>query len=658
MNQITRQDLNTQHADFVASILATLTEQYASVASAQKPPFAQFEARLLENIGTLLADFESLYGMQPSALPQLAHLISQSFQRWLVRPAKLMARDALKQAEPERYNSEKMLAATCYVDLFAGDFQGMLDKLPYFQELGISLLYILPPFKVPEGGNDGGFAISDYQATQAHLGDIHQLENLIANFHAAGIDIVLDFVLNHTADDHPWALQARAGVQEFVDYYWFFDDENEVEEYLEHLTITFPDKGKNIVFNPLVQRWVWTTFNLYQWDLNYSNPKVLAGMLDNALFLANLGTDVLRLDAVSLVWKEKGSHCVSLPKIHILIRLFKQLAHLAAPGLAFKSEAIVRPDEIADYVSPQTASVSYRPVLGATMWQALATSNVALLATSVERWSDIPSGCTWINYLRNHDDIPWVFSDADVQAQNGNALQLRQYVDAFFGNRDPESFAIGLPFQPDPSNGLSRISGTTASLAGLEQALKQNDARRAQLAVQRILLLHGVLLLIGGLPMLYLGDEIGQLNDYSYRDNPAKQDDSRWVNRPVRNWQEAEFDSANSYRIQIFTGLLKLIALRKSLPQVTGHQVTIIRQAHPSLLCFMRDAASAKPLLVLANFSAAKLHCEAFATLGQHRQWRDANSGQRYLGNAALNLSPYQILCLLPEGEEIEQANK
>ena len=356
---------------------------------------------------------------------------------------------------------------------------------------------------------------------------------LAEELRSAGISLVLDFVFNHTSDEHEWARRARAGDPEYREFYYLFPDRTMPDAYERTLREIFPTVRRgSFTWRPELQRWVWTTFNSFQWDLRYANPAVLVAMAEEMLFLANAGVEFLRLDAVAFIWKQLGTSCENLPEAHLIIQAFNAIARIAAPALLFKSEAIVHPDDVISYVSPGECQVSYNPLLMALLWEALATRDVKLLSYSLAKRHHLPAGTAWVNYLRSHDDIGWTFDDADARWVWIEPHGHRRFLNAFYTGRFPGSFARGVPFQENPETGDARVSGTLASLAGLELALEQGDAAAIDLAVRRILLLYGVVLTAGGVPLIYLGDEFGTLNDYSYAAEPAKADDSRWVHRP------------------------------------------------------------------------------------------------------------------------------
>jgi len=386
----------------------------------------------------------------------------------------------------------------------------------------------------------------------------------------------------------------------------------------------------------------------YQWDLNYANPVVFIRMIQEMLFLANQGAEVLRLDAVAFIWKKLGTSCENLPEAHALIQAFNAVARIAAPGLLFKSEAIVHPDEVAKYISEQECQLSYNPLLMALLWNSLATRDVSLLNQALRERYKIPAGTAWVNYVRSHDDIGWTFSDEDARRLSIDGYHHRNFLNAFYTGRFPGSFARGLPFQENPKTGDVRISGTCASLAGLEKALKEETALEVDLAVRRILLIYGVILTIGGIPLIYLGDEIGTLNDYSYRADPAKIDDSRWVHRPRADWavMEGRHDSAGLAG-RVFDGLQKLIKLRKQNPVFTGNANSMLNTDNPHVLAYLRPFENQRAL-VFANFSEQPQNIPGnlLRLYGLGYSFTDLLNGEP-VALADLNLAAYDFRCLI-----------
>ena len=559
------------------------------------PNDAAFAQRLRNGFAPLCELLASLYGERDDYLDQLTAILETAAQAWRERPADLKALDAAREAEPLWFQSNRMLGGVCYVDRFAGDLEGVRAQIPYFRELGLTYLHLMPLFACPAENSDGGYAVSSYREVRADLGSLEDLRRLAAELRANGISLVIDFIFNHTSNEHAWARKAAAGDPVFENYYWIFRDRTQPDAYERTTREIFPDDHPGSFVQLPDGRWIWSTFYHFQWDLNYSNPEVFRAMAGELLFLANLGVDVLRMDAVAFIWKQMGTSCESLPQAHSLIRAFNALCRIAAPSLLFKSEAIVHPDEVVSYIDPRECQLAYNPLLMALGWEALATRNVGLLAQAIARRQRIDPGCAWVNYVRSHDDIGWTFADEDAAELGINGFDHRRFLNAFYVNRFAGSFARGAPFQDNPKTGDCRIAGTCASLAGVEAG----DAG----GVDRVLLLHAIALAAGGVPLIYLGDEVGQLNDYAYADNPAHAGDSRWVHRPARPARRyGERNDRATVAGQIYQGLRRRIEIRKATPAFAGGDIVDFATGDGAVLGFRRPG-SPMNVLALANFA-------------------------------------------------------
>src|SRR5512139_4136550 len=581
--------------------------------SADPQGWEQFTQRIQKNFPALFDLYLGLYGERYDFFFHLEDLIVSLARSWFARAADLRELDQAREQNPLWFQSNQMLGGVCYVDLFAGDLEGVRSKIPYFKELGLTYLHLMPLFRSPAGNNDGGYAVSSYREVDPRLGTIDQLRDLASELRGNGISLVLDFVFNHTSDEHTWALRARSGDREFQDYYHMFPDRSMPDAYETNLREIFPDEHPGaFTYFPGIERWVWTTFHTFQWDLNYANPAVFNAMAEEMLALANVGVEVLRLDAVAFIWKQLGTNCENLTEAHILIQAFNAVAHIAAPAMLFKSEAIVHPDDVVKYIGLDECQLSYNPLLMALLWNSLATRDVRLLSHSMRSRSKIPQGCAWVNYVRCHDDIGWTFSDEDAAQLGINGYDHRQFLNAFYTSRFEGTFARGLPFQENPRTGDCRISGTCASLAGLEKALTEETEFEVELALRRILLIHGIILTIGGIPLLYLGDEIGQLNDYSHCDDPAKADDSRWVHRPFMKWDKADRrGNVTTIEGRLYQRLRKLVDLRQNCTALADGEMEVIETGSDRVFGFVRAQAGER-VAVLANFTEQPQSIEAY----------------------------------------------
>ena len=482
-------------------ILPRLRDRFDEV---PEPEWQVFTARMKRHFHPLFALLYQLYSGHYDFFYHLEKIMTAATRMWVERPTEMKGLDAQRESDPTWYRSNQMIGYIIYADQFAGDLNGIRERIPFLTELGVTYLHILPPFKSPEGDNDGGYAISSYREIDPALGTMEDLRQLAADLRNHGISLCLDFIYNHTSDEHEWAQKALKGDPDFQDHYRMFDDRTVPDQFEQTVNTVFPDEHPGcFTYRTSIRKWVWTTFKNYQWDLNYENPVVFSKMAEEMLFLANQGVDILRLDAVAFVWKRLGTNCENLPEAHLIIQAFNLLVRITAPALVFKSEAIVHPDEVARYIAPGECQLSYNPTLMALLWNAVATRKIEFLRHSMMKRFAIDPDCAWVNYIRCHDDIGWTFSDEDAAEIGMNAQDHRRFLIEFYTGKHEASFARGLPFQLNPQTGDARISGATASLAGLEKALDEGDAEAVKVAIRRILLMHGVIFTIGGIPLLY-----------------------------------------------------------------------------------------------------------------------------------------------------------
>ena len=600
-------DIERESNRTLQRLLPHLEKKLSDQIGADTQGWQSFTRRLQKYFPSIFSLYLELYGTRYDFFFHLEDLLVSLARSWFHRPSDLRDLDVTREQNPVWFQSNQMLGGVCYVDLFAENLEGVRSKIPYFKELGLTYLHLMPLFKAPTGENDGGYAVSSYREVHPPLGTMEQLASLAGDFRAAGISLVVDLVFNHTSDEHLWAERAKAGDEEHMDFYRIFPSRELPDAYERNLREIFPEEhpGAFTFFSDLFSKggWVWTTFHSYQWDLNYSNPAVFNRMAEEMLFLANQGVEVIRLDAVAFIWKELGTNCENLPEAHKLIRAFNAVARIAAPALNFKSEAILHPDDVAKYIDPAECQLSYNPLLMALLWNSLATRKVRLLSQALASRFKIHPETAWVNYVRVHDDIGWTFSDEDAVVLGMNGQDHRHFLNEFYRGRFPGSFGRGLPFQENPQTGDCRISGTCASLAGLEKALHEEGPLEIELAIRRILLIYGVILTVGGIPLIYLGDEIGTLNDYSYRDDPDHARDSRWVHRPYADWEKyARRNDPNSVEGRVYRGLQELIRLRKENDAFSAGMLEVIPTGNEHVLGFMRMHGGSRAV-IFANFS-------------------------------------------------------
>ena len=608
-----------------------------------------YTARLRRHFPRLFERLYGLYGMGHDFYYHLESILTSATEMWLQRPDELKALDAMREANPHWYLSNRMVGAMCYVDLFAGDLQGLRKHIPYLSELGITYLHLMPVFKVPDGDNDGGYAVSSYREVDPRLGTMEDLAELATELRHHGISLTVDFVFNHTSDEHEWAKLALAGDREHQSYYRMFPNRDMPDAYERTMPEVFTeDHPGAFTYRARIKKWVWTTFHTYQWDLNYENPAVFNGMIEEMLFLANQGVEILRLDAVAFIWKRLGTNSQNLPEAHWIIQAFNAIASIAAPAMVFKSEAIVHPDEVSKYISQDECELSYNPQLMSLLWESLATRDARVLHYAMRHRYAIPEGCGWVNYVRCHDDIGWAFANDDVEAVGFDPNEHRRFLTRFYIGRFEGSFARGAPFQEDPRTGDARVSGMCASLTGVEKSLADNDDEELDLSIQRILLIHGVIITMGGIPLIYLGDEIAMLNDYGYDRNPDKSGDSRWLHRTEFDWERAEQRrDPDTVPGRIYQGLLRLIQLRGQNLAFDQGETEFVETGNKHVFGFMRSSDQ-HVAFVIANFSEHEQRLEArrLRQMGMRKTMVDLYAGRVITATQELVVAPYQLMVL------------
>ncbi|MDY6905754.1 MAG: alpha-amylase family glycosyl hydrolase [Thermodesulfobacteriota bacterium] len=608
--------------------------------------WGEFETRLRREWHRLFRLLVNLYGGHYDFFYHLEQILATLVRAWAERPDYLKDLDQEREGNPQWFQSQEMVGGIIYVDLFSDNLGALSDNISYFNELGLTYLHLMPLFAIPHGNSDGGYAVSDYRAINPDIGTMEELAVLARILHNEGICLVLDFVLNHTSDEHAWAQYAKEGNRDFQEYYYMFPDRYMPDQYQYHLRDIFPDTRRGcFTWNEETARWVWTTFNSFQWDLNYANPAVFRAMAEEMLFLANVGVQVLRMDAVAFVWKRLGTDCENQPEAHMIVQALNAIARIAAPTLLFKSEAIVHPDAVMQYIHPRECQLSYNPMLMALLWEALATREVKLLNHAMRKRVRIHEECAWVNYLRCHDDIGWTFDDDDARQVGIDPIGHRRFLNEFYTGRFPGSFGRGVPFQYNPDTGDLRVSGTLASLAGLEAALAAKDRDLIEAAVHRINLLRSIMLSVGGIPLIYLGDEWGMLNDYTYLSDPAKAGDSRWVHRCRQRWQsDKTLSDSEALEWRFYNELLKLIGLRKSLPALQNGNMEVFDTGNPHVFGYIR-AYGGQRLVIVNNFSEfpQSLPQGQLNTATATKAFTDHITGEQLANGKGLFLKPYQF---------------
>jgi amylosucrase len=618
---------------------------------------AAFAVRLERWFTELRDPLVALYGADqrfPAAWTALLRAIASTAAE---RPPELRALDHEREITPDWLHREQAVGYVTYVDRFAGTLQGVRDRLAYLRELGVGYLHLMPLLRARPAPNDGGYAVVDYGAVEPALGTMDDLRALAADLRANGMALCVDVVLNHTAREHPWAQAAMAGDERMRAFYRTFRDRAEPDAYELTLPEVFPDTAPgSFTWEPALERWVWTTFNAYQWDLDWSNPEVFVAMAKVVLDLAAAGVDVLRLDAVPFLWKRRGTDCQNQPEVHDVVQALRAAARIAAPAVAFKAEAIVSPRQLVAYLGTgrhegKECDLAYHNVLMVLLWSALASRRVALMTHTLRAMPPVPPRSGWVTYVRCHDDIGWAIADEDAAAVGEDGFLHRRFLADFYAGDFPGSFARGARFQPDPRTGDARTSGMAAALTGLEHARATGDEAGVDIAIRRVLVLYAIAFCHGGLPLIYMGDELGLGNDAAYLDDPARADDNRWMHRPPMDWGAAERrHDANTVEGRLFAGIRRLVAARRATRAVHAEgRSEAVWTGNDHVFGLVRERAGER-LLVLASFApepqavhAAVAHGRGFA-LGPECAAPDGRPLQ--VEGDFVVLAPYQHLWL------------
>ncbi len=484
------------------------------------------------------------------------------------RNGELKASDINREQRPDWYKKNDMLGMMFYIDNFAGNMQGVKSRLDYIEKCNVNYIHLMPFLDTPEGRSDGGYAVSDFRKVQEELGSMEDLEALTAACHKRGINVCMDFVMNHTSEDHEWAKKARQGDGEYMSRYFFFDNDAIPSAYERTVPQVFPTTAPgNFTWLPDAGHFVMTSFYPYQWDLNYKNPRVFNEMMYNFLYLANRGIDIIRIDAVPYIWKELNTQCRNLPQVHTIVRLMRMIGEIVCPGILLLGEVVMEPEKVVPYfgtVEKAECHMLYNVTTMATTWHTVATRDVRLLKKQLDIVNALPKEYVFLNYLRCHDDIGWGLDYGTLMTEGIGERSHKQYLNDYFQGYAGESNSRGELYNADPVTGDARFCGTTASMCGIEKAGFEQKEDAMELAIRLDVMLHAYMFMQSGIPVLYSGDEIGQVNDYTYKENPEKAADSRYIHRGKMNWELAgNISDPDTVEGKLFCRLDQLEKIRK-----------------------------------------------------------------------------------------------
>ena len=565
------------------------------------------------------------------------------------RSADLKQLDKSREKNSTWYLDKKMLGMTMYTDLFAGNLQGLIKKIPYLEEQKITYLHLMPLLKMPHPQNDGGYAIEDFNSVDSKFGTNDDLQKLTSELRKNKISLCLDFVLNHTADSHEWALEAKNGNAEYQKRYMLFDDRKIPDEYENTVPQVFPSSAPgNFTWNDQMKKWVFTSFYPYQWDLNYCNPVVLNEMIFSMLHLANMGVEIFRLDAIPYIWKELGTSCRNLKQVHTIIRIIRIVTEEVCPAVILKGEVVMAPNELAAYfgtTEKPECHILYNVSAMVNLWSALASKDVRLLKSQIDQFNSLGEKANFINYIRCHDDIGWGLDEPYERSIGIDPLLHKIFLYKFYEGAFPGSFARGELYNYDESTRDARSCGTTASLCGIENALQDNNSDEISKSIKRDILMHAAMFSLKGFPMLSSGDEIAQLNDYSYKDDVNRKDDSRNVHRSVFNWSNAELrKTKNTIQNEVWTKLKKLEKIRRECSCFSEAAEFSTWDSHNNSVFAVKRAYENETLLCVANFSEQNQNVHFDYFVGEYT---DLFTGKKLVPGLGFNMEGYEYIYLL-----------
>ena len=538
-----------------------------------------------------------LYHGDMQAFDYFIHMLRQSYAE---RKGALREMDEKRLRQPDWYRGNDLYGMMMYVDAFAGHLKGVQEKIPYLQECGTNYLHLMPLLKTTRGKSDGGYAVADFRTVQPELGTMEDLEALADACREAGISLCLDFVLNHTSEDHAWAIAARAGDPLARSRYFFYDDWDIPSQFEQTVPQVFPTTAPgNFTWLEDCQQAVMTTFYPFQWDLNYANPMVFNDMTENLMYLANRGMDVIRLDAVPYIWKQLGTSCRNLPQVHTLVRLLHLACYIVCPGVLLLGEVVMEPAKVAPYFGTEQkpeCHMLYNVTTMCTTWHTLATKDVRLLRHQLEQVFSLPQNALFQNYLRCHDDIGWGLDYGYLRQFGIDEVAHKKYLNDWFTGKWPGSPSRGELYNDDPRIGDARLCGTTASLCGLEA--------EDELALPCDVMLHAFMMTQSGIPVIYSGDEIGQPNDYAYHQDPVKRDDSRYLHRGKFDWDAAALrDNPSTFQGKLFAALRHLSSVRCAVPAFRADADVQLLDIPSDHLLGIRRQYKDSEMIALFNFS-------------------------------------------------------
>ncbi len=595
-----------------------------------------YEARFQKHIDELKWLYMELYDDQE----HFDELCASMKQFYDTRKKGLKASDLTRETDPNWYKGSDILGMMMYTKMFGGNLKGVKKHLDYLKECRINYLHLMPLMESPKDRSDGGYAVADFRKVQPELGTIRDLESLASECRKQGISICLDFVMNHTSEDHEWAKRARAGEKEYQDRYFFYDNWDIPSQFEKTVPQVFPTTAPgNFTWLPEIEKVVMTTFYPYQWDLNYANPVVFNEMMYNFLYFANLGIDIIRIDAVPYIWKELGTSCRNLQKVHTIVRMMRMIGEIVCPGILLLGEVVMEPEKVVPYFgTPEKPEchMLYNVTTMATIWNTVATKDTRLLEKQLDSVYHLPGEYTFLNYLRCHDDIGWGLDYDSLGGWGMDQVAHKQFLNDFFTGKYKESFSRGVLYNDDPVSRDARFCGTTASMCGIEEALEKQDEGKMDQAIRLDLMLHGFMLQQSGIPVIYSGDEVGALNDNHYKEDPEKAEDSRYIHRGQFDWKLTEkIQQEGTVQNRIFYGLRRMEEIRMEHEVFSSDALARTMDMEDDSILGILRTGETEEMLGVYNFS------DAPKKVSLQETWTDLLNDETY--DTELSLKPYDF---------------
>ena len=606
----------------------------------------EFYDRFCRHEAELTQLYRELYHNDMAAFDRFADML---YDAYTARPEALKLMDRAREAHGDWYKGHDLVGMLMYVNAFAGTLQGVREKLGYIEDCGVNYLHLMPLLESPKGRSDGGYAVSDFRKVQPELGTMEDLYALAMDCHERGIAVCLDFVMNHTSEDHEWAKQARAGERDYQDRYCFYEGWDIPNAYEQTVPQVFPITAPgNFTWCEEAHKVVMTTFYPYQWDLNYANPAVFQDMTDNMLNLCNHGVDVIRLDAVPYIWKALGTNCRNLPQVHTLVRMMRMVCEIVCPGTLLLGEVVMEPSKVVPYfgtVDRPECHMLYNVTTMATLWHTVATGDVRLLQHQMGQVFALPKEYTFLNYLRCHDDIGWGLDYPYLRQFGQEEVPHKRFLNDYLTGYFPGSTARGELYNDDPRLMDARLCGTTASLCGIEAARQREDDAALEKAVRLDEMLHAFMFTLSGVPVLYSGDEVGRENDYGYHRDPFKKEDSRYLHRGDMDWALADQrKDETTVAGRLFTALQRMEGLRAQHPVFDDEADTWLLDTGNDAVIGIGRYYRGQKLLAVFNFSRQ----EQTAWLKETEAYVDLMTGEPRDAGAVL-LKPGDFVWLMHE---------